>query len=193
MYQCGVLAVHADRLTVSYGDVELPSSRGLMLNLTDLASIFTIAGVFVAVGMYWLSRRPAIEARATRSIWPLEGRPDIQIKFLNRGSRPVTVRHVGFSILGASILHEVAAPQAELSDGQSCIVSVSSSKFASQLFEMLKRDKTFLPKKEAAWQIEGVFIISIDDDKHYKIKLDTQVSRVLAVAVRACLSKEANS
>lgn len=163
-----------------------------MLTLTDLASVFTIAGVFVAVGLYWFSRRPIVEARATRSVWPRKDRPDIQVRFLNRGSRPVTVTHIGFSLLGQrySVLHEVTSPQTELMDGQSCTLSVSSYDFASQLGEMLVRDKVRLPKKESAWKVSGVFIISIDDAKHFNMKMDAEVCKALIGALNLGLKSE---
>lgn len=164
-----------------------------MLNLTDLASTATIASLFVAlvalvaaVLPYWLSRKPLVEAKASRSVLPLPGKPDIQIRFLNRGARPITVTHVGFSVLGQeySAFQEVAELRQELTDGRYCTCQVSSTWFADSLLRMMENEKAKIPKRDSAWRVEGVFIISVADDKHFKIKLDPSASKALILALK---------
>lgn len=127
-------------------------------------------------------------ARATRSIMPMRGRPDIQIRFVNRGSRPVTITHVGFAVLGQrySSFQGVVAPQGVLSDGQFCTLSFKSCDFTKPLLKMLSDDKISLPENETAWQVEGVFMISINEEKHFKVRLDAQVSKIIKSALKPC-------
>lgn len=163
-----------------------------MLNLTDLASTATIASLFVAlialaaaVLPYWRSRKPIIEAKASRSVLSLPGKPDIQIRFLNRGARPITVTHVGFSVLGQkySAFEEIEELRQELTDGRYCTCQVSSKSFADSLLKMMEDEKTPIPKKDSAWRVEGVFAISVDDDNHLKIKLEPSAHKALILAL----------
>lgn len=164
-----------------------------MQNLTDLASFAGIGSFLIAIPLaliaallpYWLSRKPLVKAKASRSVLPLPGRPDIQIRVLNKGARPVTVTYVGFSVLGQkySAFEAVKELRQELTDGRDLTCFVSSAVFADRLVKMLEDDKVKIPKTDSAWRLEGVFSISVDDDKHFKIKLEPSASKALILAL----------
>lgn len=163
-----------------------------MLNLTDLASTATIASLFVAlialaaaVLPYWWSRKPLIEAKASRSVLPLPGKPDIQIRFLNKGARPVTVTYVGFSVMGKQyVIQQVKELREELTDGQYCICHVSSDFFADEIIKGLEIENTKIPKRDSAWRVQGVFNISVEE-KDFKIQLERSATQALITALNS--------